>query len=104
MALEVIKKFDKSEGGWIVKPIGEIDIYTSPNFKEILLSMINEKDANIIIDGEKLEYIDSTGLGILIGALKKVKEKDNNIIILNVKPNISKLLDITGLNKVFIVK
>ncbi|MTI49779.1 MAG: STAS domain-containing protein [Firmicutes bacterium] len=104
MALEVIKNFNDENQCWIIKPTGELDIYTSPNFKEILNEIIEEKRADITIDGEKLEYIDSTGLGVLISALKKLKENEHNITIINIKANIKKLFNITGLNKVFIIK
>lgn len=104
MSLNVIKTFNEETKIWTIKPIGEIDIYTAPEFKEELLKTINEIDSDIIIDGEGLSYIDSTGLGVLISGLKKMKEKEKNIIIENIKPNINKLFTITGLNKVFIIK
>lgn len=84
-----------------VKPVGEVDIYTSPEFKKKIIEIIETKTLNIVINGEELEYIDSTGLGALMSILKKVKENDLNIKIINLKPSIYKLFDITGLNKVF---
>lgn len=84
-----------------IKPIGEIDIYTSPEFKDKVIDIIETKKINIIINGEELEYIDSTGLGVLMSILKKIKENNLIIKIVNLKPNIYKLFDITGLNKVF---
>ncbi|WP_069651068.1 STAS domain-containing protein [Caloranaerobacter ferrireducens] len=104
MGLEVKKEFNTVENAWILKLIGEVDIYTSPDFKNILLEIINEKSADVILDGEELVYMDSTGLGVLISGLKKLREKGKNIILINIRPNINKLFDITGLNKVFIIK
>lgn len=104
MGLKVDKSFNEEKEVWVLKLHGEIDIYTAPKFKETLLNVIETRDSDIIIDGEQLEYIDSTGLGVLISGLKKLKETDNNITIINLRPNISKLFEITGLNKVFIVK
>lgn len=104
MGLEVKKEFNAAENAWILKPIGEVDIYTSPDFKNILLEIINEKSADVILDGEELVYMDSTGLGVLISGLKKLREKGKNIILTNIRPNINKLFDITELNKVFIIK
>lgn len=104
MTLQVMKTFDEERKLWVMKPAGEIDIYTAPEFKEQLLNTIDEIDTDLLIDGEQLSYIDSTGLGVLISGLKKIKEKGNNIIIENIKPNINKLFTITGLNKVFIIK
>ncbi|MGB4438785.1 MAG: STAS domain-containing protein [Sedimentibacter sp.] len=84
-----------------IKPIGEVDIYTSPELKNKVFELIDDKKLNIIINGEKLEYIDSTGLGILMSIYKKMQENSLNIKILNLKSNIYKLFDITGLIKIF---
>ena len=62
---------------------GEIDIYSAPDFKESLYQSINNVQQNIILDCRDLSYIDSMGLGILVGALKRVREKDHNITIRN---------------------
>lgn len=106
MALEIKIRFDNEKKHWFVYPEGEIDIYTSPSLKEKLVKALKEKEADILIDGEKLEYLDSTGLGTLISILKVLKEKEDakKIYIRNLKPNIRKLFDITELDKVFVIE
>lgn len=89
---------------WNVKISGEVDIYTSDKMKETLNEMVEEKNTEIQIDCTNLSYIDSSGLGVLIGVLKKLKEEKNNLVILNARSNIVKLLSITGLDKVFILR
>ncbi len=84
-----------------IKPMGEVDIFTSPEFKNKLIDLIDTENVNIIIDGEELEYIDSTGLGVLMSIYKKMQENNLKVKIKNLKPNIYKLFDITGLNKIF---
>lgn len=100
MSLE-IKYNLTSENNIEIKPIGEVDIYTSPALKNKIYELIDEKKLDILINGNNLDYIDSTGLGILMGIYKKLKENNLNIKITNLKPNIYKLFDITGLNKIF---
>lgn len=104
LSLYLDKKFDEVRSAWVLVPSGDIDIYSAPEFKKELIGLIDEKDSDVIIDGEKLDYIDSTGLGVLISGLKRIRLNDKTIIIENIKPNISKLFDITGLNKVFVMK
>nr|WP_312576647.1 STAS domain-containing protein [Sedimentibacter sp.] len=101
MSLDI--KYSKtSDNNYLeIKPIGEVDIYTSPEFKNKVIEIIETKNINILINADELEYIDSTGLGVLMSILKKVKENNLDIKIINLKPNIYKLFDITGLNKVF---
>lgn len=96
-----IKYGNNIENSLEIIPVGEVDIYTSPEFKKIVFDLIETKDSNIIINGNELDYIDSTGLGILMSIYKKAQEKRLEVSIINLKPNIYKLFDITGLNKVF---
>ena len=80
---------------------GEIDIYTSQSFKSELNEIIKSCKGDLFIDCKELTYIDSTGLGILVGALKEIRKDNNEIYICNLKENIKKLFLITGLDKLF---
>lgn len=102
MSLKI--KFKSQDDTVKIKPIGEVDIYTSPELKSKIFELIEKEKTSIVIDGEDLEYIDSTGLGVLMSIYKKMNEKNLNFEIMNLKPNIYKLFDITGLNKVFNIR
>ncbi|GAB6085958.1 STAS domain-containing protein [Alkaliphilus crotonatoxidans] len=104
MSLLISKNYDEQENQWNMALIGEVDIYTAGQLKDAFIKIIEEKKENIKINAEQLEYIDSTGLGVLIGALKRLKQENKNIIIYNIKPSIKKLLNITGLDKIFIIE
>ncbi|HLS52800.1 MAG TPA: STAS domain-containing protein [Tissierellaceae bacterium] len=104
MSLEIRIDFDDRENMWLVKPKGDLDIYTSNKFREDVLSSFEEKETNILVDGEGLEYVDSTGLGALISILKVIREKDKEMHITNIKPNIRKIFDITELDKLFVIR
>ena len=82
---------------------GEIDISTAPEFKTKLHELIGDGDSDIELLCEDLSYIDSAGLGILVGALKKVK-MHHDVYIYYLRDNIKKLFEITGLDKVFILE
>ena len=104
MSLTIKKNYEEQRGIWEMELNGEIDIYTAAELKKNFQEMFEEKKEPVEIDLKNLEYIDSTGLGVLIGALKRLKEEDKHIALFHVKPNILKLLNITGLNKIFIIK
>lgn len=101
MSFNTNVKYSNEENMWIFMLEGDMDIYTSDVFKEQAIKSYEEKEADILIDGEKLDYIDSTGLGALIGILKILQESDHKIYLTNIKPNIRKLFDITELDKLF---
>lgn len=104
MALDIKVSYNEGNNYWLVEPMGEVDIYTSSELKEKISEAIGDKKADIVIDGKKLDYLDSTGLGTLISIFKMIKDNENKIYIKNLKPNIRKLFDITELDKVFIIE
>ena len=80
---------------------GEIDVYTSPRVKETINELIEKGHYHLVINLEGVRYIDSTGLGVLIGALKKVREHSGRILLVCTNPQIKKIFNITGLVKIF---
>lgn len=104
MSLELQIYYNEEKNAWIIEPEGEIDIYTSPTFKNKVLNSYQEKKTDIIIDGKQLEYIDSTGLGAFISILKAMEEDEHKIHLIHIKANIKKLFDITELDKLFIIR
>ncbi|MDK2800695.1 MAG: anti-sigma factor antagonist [Clostridiales bacterium] len=97
--LSVIEK--KSNEVVVVELNGEIDISTVTELKDKLYAIIEKNNKDVRLDCKNLTYIDSTGLGVLVGALKKVKNNNKDIYIVNLRSNIKKLFLITGLDNVF---
>lgn len=80
---------------------GEVDVYTAPKLKSRLIDLVDEGKYNIIIDLQKVEFMDSSGLGVLVGGLKRVKSHQGSIALVCTQENILKIFRITGLVKVF---
>lgn len=104
MSSELVFREEFSQNAAKVIVSGEIDIYTAQLFKEKLYHTVDKNDTDIVIDCRNLNYIDSTGLGIFVGALKKTRQKGRSIFIENVRDNIRKLFVITGLDKLFTLR
>lgn len=80
---------------------GEIDVYTAPRLKEELVSVVESGCPNVVVDMEKVGFIDSSGLGVLVSALRRARERDGVVRIVCTRDNILKIFRITGLDKVF---
>jgi len=80
---------------------GEVDVYTSPQLKKQLLEIIENGCVNIIVDLNGLDFVDSSGLGVLVSCLRRVKEQDGTLRLVCSKESILKIFRITGLDKVF---
>ncbi len=96
-----IQTRDLVAGAAVVDIDGEIDVSTSPKVKEILNDLIDHDRTNLIVNMEKVRYIDSTGLVAFISALKRVRERNGKIIMICTNPHILKIFNITGLINVF---
>lgn len=80
---------------------GEIDVYTSPLLKSRLAQAIDEGCTDLVVDLERVSFIDSSGLGALVSGLRRVKERSGSLRVVCTKENILKVFRITGLDKVF---
>ena len=79
---------------------GEVDIYSVDQFRKSIEKSINQKTSKIILDCTDLSYIDSTGMGVHIEMRNKTMEMGQKIVMKNPKPNIKKLLSLTGVDKI----
>ena len=92
----------ESEGdAYVVDLIGEIDVYTSPKVRDAITELIDCEHYSIVINLERVSYLDSTGLGVLIGGLKRVREHGGSVNLVCTTPQIKRLFNITGLVKIF---
>ena len=87
----------------IVNLDGEIDAYTAPKVKDVLLPLVNKPDQKVEVNLEKINYMDSTGLGVFIGALKAAKENNSEIRLIQPQDKVLRLFTITGLDQVFTI-
>lgn len=98
---ELKKSFDPTTQTLKVYISGEIDLHAAPSFKAMLYDAVGEGMDNVELNCSELSYVDSTGLGILLGALKKVRLNGRDVVVCNLKENIRKLFRITGLDRAF---
>ena len=91
----------ESDGQCVLSVRGEVDVYTAPKLRERLIEMVGEGKHRIIVDLEAVDFLDSTGLGVLVGALKRVKAHDGSLSLVCTQDKILKIFKITGLTKVF---
>ena len=80
---------------------GEIDVYTAPKLRDKITELVNAGHHTLLIDMEKVEFLDSTGLGVLVGGLKKVRAHDGSMELVCSQDRLLKIFRITGLAKVF---
>ena len=91
------------DGATIIAVGGEIDVYTAPKLRDKITELVANGIYDIIVDMEAVEFLDSTGLGVLVGGLKKVRAHDGSLQLICTQDRLLKIFRITGLAKVFVI-
>ena len=89
------------DGAYVISLAGEVDLYTAPEFKQQLLEVVNEGGKDVVVDFTNATFIDSTTLGVLVGGVKRLRPSGGHLSLVCSDRNITKIFEITGLDKVF---
>ena len=96
-----IKTEQLADDAYVIALSGEVDLYTAPEFKQQLLDVIGQGGTEVIVDFTNTTFIDSTTLGVLVGGVKRLRTNDGQLLLVCSDRNITKIFEITGLDKVF---
>jgi len=93
----------EADGTTVVAVGGEIDVYTAPRLRDKFTELVAAGSYDIIVDMQNVEFLDSTGLGVLVGGLKKVRAHEGSLDLVCTQDRLLKIFRITGLAKVFVI-
>ncbi len=85
----------------VIAVSGEIDLFTAPEFKQSLSRPIDEGAPRVVVDLTATTFIDSSSLGVLIGAHRRMRQRDGTLVVVCDNDTIVKTFRITGLDSVF---
>jgi anti-sigma B factor antagonist len=87
------------QNGWaVVSVTGEVDVASAPRLREQLIGLVAEGDTKLVLDLDNVDFLDSTGLGVIVGALKRARTHGGDLRIACEQPRILKVFEITGLH------
>ena len=92
----------RHDDGWtVLATVGELDLYTAPRLRDEVLATVERGEHRIAIDLNGVGFIDSTGLGILVACLKRVREQGGALVLISPETSpLRRLLSLTGLEQV----
>jgi anti-sigma B factor antagonist len=86
--------------GWtVVSVYGELDVATAPDMREQLIELVNEGRAHLVLDLSGVDFLDSTGLGMIVSALKRARTHGGDLRLVSTESRITRLFEITGLDR-----
>ncbi|MBV8256184.1 MAG: STAS domain-containing protein [Actinobacteria bacterium] len=98
-----IKTEQLGDDTYVISLAGEVDLYTAPEFKQQLVEIIGQGAREVIVDFSGTTFIDSTTLGVLVGGVKRLRTNEGQLSLICSDRNITKIFEITGLDKVFTI-
>jgi len=97
--------FDVEKDKLYVKITGELDLSVAENFRSELDCMLNNKQArHLILDFTDVTFIDSSGLGVILGRYKRLAEIGGTVQICGVNGQIAKILELSGLSRIMEIR
>ena len=90
-------------GAHVIAVAGEVDIFTAPELKRAIGAAIDAGSRELAVDLTETRFLDSTALGVLIGAVKRLRPLDGRMVIVNTEPSTTKTFEITGLDQIFTI-
>jgi anti-sigma B factor antagonist len=88
-------------GHTVVEVRGEVDVYTASILRKRLLQVIDGGAENVVADLRRVDFLDSTGLGVLVGALKRLRMAGGDLALVCDSEKLLKIFRITALDRVF---
>jgi anti-sigma B factor antagonist len=86
----------------VVAVHGELDLDTAPELRAALIEAIDEHPGRpLIVDLEGIDFIDSAGLGVLVGGLKHARDREGDLMLVVTAQNVLRVLELTGLTRAF---
>lgn len=102
MELEISTRYRGNNA--IITVAGEIDVYTAPRLRSKLLAALRTGTTRVVVDLGGVQFCDSTGMNVLLYALKRAKERDISLELAHLQPTVRRVLQVTGLDTVFPVR
>lgn len=99
--MDQAEDYTTDDGLTVVTVTGEIDVSCAPALREKFIGLVEQGKYFLIVDLERVQFLDSTGLGVLIGGLRRVRARDGFLDLVCTEERMLKIFRITGLIKIF---
>jgi anti-sigma B factor antagonist len=97
--MDLVVQVEERDGWAIVRASGDLDMTTAPRLRETVVAIVVDGQPRVVLDLEAIDFIDSTGLGVVVGLLKRTRSHRGDLRLVSTRPSLRKVLELTGLEQ-----
>ncbi|WP_116026632.1 STAS domain-containing protein [Thermomonospora umbrina] len=101
--MELNVSTSSQEGHAVVTATGELDLYTAPRLQTALATVLHDRAVSVVVDLSGVEFCDSTGMNVLLGAMKRLNDRGGSFELAGPRPSVRRIFQVTGLDTVFTI-
>jgi anti-sigma B factor antagonist len=99
--MDLAVQIEERDGWAVVRAGGDLDMTTGPRLREALVGIVVGGQPRVVLDLQAVDFIDSTGLGILVGVLKRTRSQGGDLRLVSTRQSLRRLLELTDLGQAF---
>lgn len=97
--MDVVVGVEQRGATTIVRASGDLDVATAPRLREQVIRLVSDGQRDIILDLEAVDFVDSTGLGVIVGLLKRTRTLGGDLRLVSNRPALQRILELTALDR-----
>jgi anti-sigma B factor antagonist len=97
--MDLVVRVEERDGWAVVRASGDLDLTTAPRLREAVVGIVVGGQPRVVLDLQAVDFIDSTGLGVLVGLLKRTRGQGGDLRLVSTRPSLRKVLELTALDR-----
>ena len=97
--MDLVVQVEEQDGWAVVRASGDIDLTTAPRLREQLVKLVVGGQPRVILDLQAVDFVDSTGLGVIVGMLKRTRSQGGDLRLVSTRNGLRKILEMTALDQ-----
>ena len=97
--MDLLVSVDERDGWAVVRASGDLDLTTAPRLREQVVKVVTGGQPRVVLDLQGVDFVDSTGLGVIVGLLKRTRGQGGDLRLVSTRPSLRKVLELTGIDR-----